>query len=67
VLFVACRSWGSGRSRSGSFRSAWGEQDEEDLLEDIKDELVFERRRRVAAEEMVHFLNIDDAQKLARP
>lgn len=35
------------------------EQDEEDLLEEIKDELVFERRRRVAAEEMVHFLNIE--------
>ncbi|CAI7645998.1 unnamed protein product [Penicillium crustosum] len=32
---------------------------DEDLLEEIKEELVFERRRRVAAEDMVHFLNIE--------
>ncbi|KAJ5826642.1 hypothetical protein N7447_003405 [Penicillium robsamsonii] len=32
---------------------------DEDLLEGIKEELDFERRRRVAAEEMVHFLNIE--------
>ncbi|OQE40791.1 hypothetical protein PENCOP_c005G03038 [Penicillium coprophilum] len=32
---------------------------EEDLLEGIKEELDFERRRRVAAEDMVHFLNIE--------
>ncbi|KAJ5131466.1 uncharacterized protein N7515_007505 [Penicillium bovifimosum] len=32
---------------------------EEDTLEEIKEELVFERRRRVAAEDMVHFLNIE--------
>ncbi|CAG8908648.1 unnamed protein product [Penicillium egyptiacum] len=32
---------------------------DEDLLEEIKEELVFERRRRVAAEDMVHFLNVE--------
>ncbi|KAJ6137143.1 hypothetical protein N7471_003629 [Penicillium samsonianum] len=32
---------------------------DEDLLEGIKEELDFERRRRVAAEDMVHFLNIE--------
>ncbi|KAJ5407491.1 hypothetical protein N7465_008775 [Penicillium sp. CMV-2018d] len=32
---------------------------DEDLLEEMKEELVFERRRRVAAEDMVHFLNIE--------
>ncbi|KAJ5382270.1 hypothetical protein N7517_000181 [Penicillium concentricum] len=32
---------------------------QEDLLERIKEELDFERRRRVAAEDMVHFLNIE--------
>ncbi|CAI7599735.1 unnamed protein product [Penicillium glandicola] len=32
---------------------------EEDLLEEMKEELDFERRRRVAAEDMVHFLNIE--------
>ncbi|CAG7987190.1 unnamed protein product [Penicillium nalgiovense] len=32
---------------------------DDDLLEEVKEELVFERRRRVAAEEMVHFLNIE--------
>ena len=31
----------------------------EDFLEEMKEELVFERRRRVAAEDMVHFLNIE--------
>ncbi|EKV13814.1 hypothetical protein Pdw03_5000 [Penicillium digitatum] len=30
-----------------------------DLLEEMKEELVYERRRRVAAEDMVHFLNIE--------
>ncbi|KAJ6177455.1 hypothetical protein N7485_004369 [Penicillium canescens] len=32
---------------------------DEDVLEEMKEDLVFERRRRVAAEEMVHFLNIE--------
>jgi actin-related protein len=32
---------------------------DEDGLEEIKEELIFERRRRVAAEDMVHFLNIE--------
>ncbi|KAJ5871900.1 uncharacterized protein N7529_004253 [Penicillium soppii] len=32
---------------------------DEGLLDEMKEELVFERRRRVAAEEMVHFLNIE--------
>ncbi|KAJ5312033.1 hypothetical protein N7508_002863 [Penicillium antarcticum] len=32
---------------------------DEDVLEELKEDLVFERRRRVAAEEMVHFLNIE--------
>lgn len=32
---------------------------EEDIFEEMKGELDFERRRRVAAEEMVHFMNIE--------
>ncbi|CDM38043.1 hypothetical protein DTO013E5_8207 [Penicillium roqueforti] len=32
---------------------------DEDMLEEIREELIFERRRRVAAEDMVHFLNIE--------
>jgi predicted nucleic acid-binding Zn-ribbon protein len=32
---------------------------DEDVLEEMKEDLLFERRRRVAAEEMVHFLNIE--------
>ncbi|KAJ5551947.1 hypothetical protein N7461_006645 [Penicillium sp. DV-2018c] len=32
---------------------------EDNVLEEIKEELVFERRRRIAAEDMVHFLNIE--------
>lgn len=32
---------------------------DDDLLEELRDELAFERRRRAQAEEMVHFLNIE--------
>ena len=32
---------------------------DEDILEDLKEELLFERRRRAAAEDMVHFMNIE--------
>ncbi|KAJ9480656.1 hypothetical protein VN97_g12886, partial [Penicillium thymicola] len=36
-----------------------GAEVDEDLLDGMKEELDFERRRRVAAEDMVHFLNIE--------
>lgn len=34
-------------------------EEDNELLEGLRDELVFERRRRAQAEEMVHFLNIE--------
>ncbi|KAK9853756.1 hypothetical protein MYU51_005197 [Penicillium brevicompactum] len=34
-------------------------EEDADLLEDLKEELVFERRRREAAEDMVHYMNIE--------
>ncbi|KAJ5945389.1 hypothetical protein N7516_005557 [Penicillium verrucosum] len=47
------------KTESKQPESETGAEMDEDLLEGMKEELDFERRRRVAAEDMVHFLNIE--------
>ncbi|KOS40922.1 hypothetical protein ACN38_g8211 [Penicillium nordicum] len=47
------------KTESKQPESETGAEVDEDLLEGMKEELDFERRRRVAAEDMVHFLNIE--------